>query len=730
MHAGDIDGVKTALESGADPNVRDGRGWTALMHAANQGYPLMVPPLLAARANPDMRAPDGATALFIAALHGHAEVVSLLLDAGADGAVKGPKGRTAMEMAKSGGHREVAALIEAKEAERKARADAEAERKARAEAERLDRAAFARATSSDTVQAYVEYRSAHPHGKSLQEAQARLDELLAAANARVKAAKRPIRDCGECPELVVAPAGEFLMGSPDSERGRFSSEGPVHRVTIAEPFAVGVYEVTFEEWDACVRGGGCGGYRPRDRGWGRGRRPVINLSWYDARSYVEWLRKRTGKGYRLLSESEWEFVARAGTRTPFHFGETISANRANYDGSTTYGPGRTGPFRKETVPVGSFSPNGFGLHDVHGNVEEWVQDCWNRRYEGAPVDGSALETGNCTYRTLRGGSWRDQPRFLRSAYRNSFVAKFRRPVVGFRVARALGSTELIQEPTQTRRDASSTPREREAVSPAAELVEETPIPTRTLPSGASSDQDAVDSPDTAEVTSSASEVAEETSTPTREPAPDTGLPPPQTVRKGDVIQDCTHCPEMVVVTEGEFLMGSTPTEGGRWEDEGPRHRVTIPGPFAVGRYEVTFAEFDACHRDKGCSHAPRDGGWGRGSRPAIHVSWKDAKEYVGWLSEESGRQYRLLSESEWEYAARAGHGFVALLGREARTGSCQLQPVREQLGRQEDVAGRELFAERVRLVRHARERLGVGGGLRAPQLRGGALGRKRVGPAR
>ena len=120
------------------------------------------------------------------------------------------------------------------------------------------------------------------------------------------------------------------------------TKGPVHRVTIREPFAVGVYEVTFEEWDACVRDGGCRGYRAGDAGWGRGRRPVINVSWEDARAYVRWLSKETGEEFRLLSESEWEYVARAGTRTAFHFGRTITTSQANYDGSYTYGSGEEG----------------------------------------------------------------------------------------------------------------------------------------------------------------------------------------------------------------------------------------------------------------------------------------------------------------------------------------------------------------------------------------------------
>ena len=618
VQAGDLDGVKAALAGGADANARDGRGWTALMHAANRGYPLMVAPLLAAKAEADIRAADGATALFISALHGHAELLSLLLDAGAAVSIKGPKGRTAMEMAKLGGYREVVALLEAKEAERKAREQTEAERKAREETERLDREAFARAKSSDTVQEYVEYRSSHPRGKFLEAAQARLVELIAAANARVKAGETLLQDCNECPELVVVPAGEFLMGSPDSERGRVSEEGPVHRVTIGEPFAVGVYEVTFEEWDACARGGGCGEYRPHDEGWGRGRRPVINVSWENARSYLEWLSRKTGEGYRLLSESEWEYVARAGTRTPFHFGNTISTRRANYDGRYTYGPGRIGPFRQKTMPVGSFSPNGFGLHDVHGNVREWVQDCRNRSYERAPADGSAWEMGGCTYRVVRGGSWQNQPSFLRSAFRSHFHAEFRRSVIGFRVARALGSAEPVPEPKSTQRGASSTPLGQEAASPTAVLVEETLTPTRDLTS-------------------------------------DAGPPPPRTIRKGDVFQDCAHCPELVVVPAGEFLMGSPNSEAGRFSGEGPLHQVTMGEPFAVGVHEVTFEEWDACARGGGCGgYRPPDEGWGRGNRPVINVSWEDARSYVEWLSRKTDEGYRLLSESEWEYVARAG----------------------------------------------------------------------------
>ena len=246
------------------------------------------------------------------------------------------------------------------------------------------------------------------------------------------------RDCEGCPELVVVPAGVYEMGSPDWEVGRNANEGPLHRVTIGEPLAVGVYEVTFEEWDACVSAGACYGYRPDDKGWGRGRRPVMNVSWEDAQAYVGWLSRKTGKGYRLLSESEWEYAARGGTTTPFHYGGTVSTGQANYDGDYTYGSGRKGENRREPVRVGGFSPNAFGLYDVHGNVWEWVEDCWHADYKGAPKDGSAwTRGGDCERWVLRGGSWYSPPWYLRSADRYGSTTGSRYGSFGFRVARTL-----------------------------------------------------------------------------------------------------------------------------------------------------------------------------------------------------------------------------------------------------------------------------------------------------
>ena len=235
------------------------------------------------------------------------------------------------------------------------------------------------------------------------------------------------------------------MGSPLGEEGRDDDEGPLHRVRISEPFAVGVYEVTFREWDACRRAGGCS-HNPGDCdcdcdcdcGWGRGERPVINVSWEDARAYVRWLSGETGKEYRLLSESEWEYVARGGTTGPFHFGLTISPEQANYNGDYAYGSGGKGRYRRRTELVGSFPSNAFGLHDVHGNVWEWVEDCWHGSYQGAPSDGSAWTSGgDCEPRVLRGGSWIDYPRYLRSAFRLRLTTVYRYFHIGFRVARTL-----------------------------------------------------------------------------------------------------------------------------------------------------------------------------------------------------------------------------------------------------------------------------------------------------
>ena len=250
------------------------------------------------------------------------------------------------------------------------------------------------------------------------------------------------QDCPACPAMVWVPGGRFVMGSPAGERGRDDDEGPRHAVTIARPLAVGIHEVTWDEWDACVGDDGCpaleGDGMAADQQWGRGTRPVINVSWHDARRYTAWLRQLTGSGYRLMSEAEWEYVVRAGSTARFPFGDDAAALCAHANGAdlaTDFnnrndcfdGMGRT------TAPAGSYEPNAFGVHDMIGNVWEWTQDCWNARFDAAPGDGAAWTDGDCTQRVVRGGSWGSYPHNLRSAARYGVAAGYRGHEVGFRV---------------------------------------------------------------------------------------------------------------------------------------------------------------------------------------------------------------------------------------------------------------------------------------------------------
>jgi formylglycine-generating enzyme required for sulfatase activity len=233
------------------------------------------------------------------------------------------------------------------------------------------------------------------------------------------------RDCADCPEMVVIPAGRFTMGSPDSEPGHLADEQQ-HQVAVRAPFAVGKYAVTFAEWDACAAAGGCS-ERPSDQGWGRDRHPAINVSWNDAQQYAQWLSTKTRHTYRLLTEAEWEYAARAGTVTAYSFGATISPSQANYGGEI----GRT-------QPVGSYPPNPWGLYEMHGNVYQWVQDCYVSNNTATTDAGTAVEQAGCSARVVRGGSWADDPDFLRSATRHYYTPGIRYGHVGFRLSRTPG----------------------------------------------------------------------------------------------------------------------------------------------------------------------------------------------------------------------------------------------------------------------------------------------------
>lgn len=239
------------------------------------------------------------------------------------------------------------------------------------------------------------------------------------------------RDCAaDCPEMIVVPAGEFMMGSPATELGKQRSEQPQHRVAIAKPFVVSKFEQTFAEWDACAAHGDCRA-DVDDGGLGRGRRPVVNVSFEDAQRYVAWLAKISGKPYRLLTEAEYEYAARAGMQTAYPWGDKVGQNNANCLGCGSKWDG------KQAAPVGSFPPNRFGLYDMVGNVWELIEDCYHADYDRAPGDGSAWKGGDCSQHGARGGSFSGMPDNIRSANRGRMPNNSRSPVIGFRVGRAL-----------------------------------------------------------------------------------------------------------------------------------------------------------------------------------------------------------------------------------------------------------------------------------------------------
>ncbi|MCA3271413.1 MAG: formylglycine-generating enzyme family protein [Roseomonas sp.] len=245
------------------------------------------------------------------------------------------------------------------------------------------------------------------------------------------------------PDMITLPAGKFLMGAPKKEKGSRDKERPQRWVTVRRPFALGRTAVTFAMWDAAVAASfkpPPGAEAPRDERWGRGDRPVINVNWHDAQAYCAWLNQSLGlrRGtYRLASEAEWEWACRAGKTEPFSFGKTISIGQANYDGTEIYGKGKQGVYRERTVPVGSLPANPWGLHEMHGNVWEWVEDTYGP-YPAVATDSRPQVDGDQSKRVLRGGSWLSNPRNLRSANRNWDFPDSRNYSFGFRVARTLG----------------------------------------------------------------------------------------------------------------------------------------------------------------------------------------------------------------------------------------------------------------------------------------------------
>jgi formylglycine-generating enzyme required for sulfatase activity len=230
------------------------------------------------------------------------------------------------------------------------------------------------------------------------------------------------QDCPECPTMVYLPSGSFQMGSNEN-----TFEEPIHNVTIKQ-FSMGETEVTFDQWDACFNAKGCS-HRPDDEGKGRGTQAVIDVSWNDVQEYTKWLNTKTGNNYRLPSESEWEYAARAGTTTTYSWGNSINCSQAKY-----FDYNDECDIVESKGFVKSFNPNNFGLYDMHGNVWEYVEDKWHDDYKGSPNDGSAWNSGTSKKSVIRSGSRFHFPEFLRSATRNSSILKNRQIMYGFRVA--------------------------------------------------------------------------------------------------------------------------------------------------------------------------------------------------------------------------------------------------------------------------------------------------------
>ena len=227
-------------------------------------------------------------------------------------------------------------------------------------------------------------------------------------------------DCETCPSMVPLPAGTFMMGSPESEIGRTGNESPLHEVTLPA-FAIGQTEVTFAQWENCIADGGCGGYTPPDRGFGTGNQPVIGVSWSDANAYARWLSGKTGRIYRLPTEAEWEYAARAGTQTAYWWGEAFDPTKAP---------------SSAPVAVDTLAENPFGLKGMLGNAREWVEDCYINNYDTAPTNGQAQQGGDCARRVLRGGAWGRDADDHRAANRARIDRNVRDKVFGFRVVTA------------------------------------------------------------------------------------------------------------------------------------------------------------------------------------------------------------------------------------------------------------------------------------------------------
>jgi len=487
------------------------------------------------------------------------------------------------------------------------------------------------------------------------------------------------------PKMVVIPAGSFKMG--DIQGGGFSNESPVHEVMISKPFAIGKYEVTFAEYDKFCTS--TGRKKPSDKGWGRGKRPVMNVNWNAAVAYTQWLSKQTGKKYQLPTEAQWEYAARAGSTTKYPWGNKIGKNRANCD--------RCEPrwVYRQTAPVGSFSANKFGLHDTVGNVREWVFDWYSSGYAaGHAIDPHGPSSGK--KRVLRGGSWVYRPKGVRSAARIMRSPYSSTVHVGFRLSRTLNLDEddrCINNSADELAEGVKIEERGCVVVGIDDVIEKklgkcrNHFKANRLMSGKDGNAYAcyrevlkieADNEDALlgieEIASRYIDwielaLARDQKGKARKYVLSLKQISPELDRIEefekaleeepfvlgkvfrDRLQDGSLGPEMVVIPAGSFKMGDI--QGGGFSNESPVHEVRISKPFAIGKYEVTFAEYDKFCTSTG-RKKPSDKGWGRGERPVLNVNWNAAVAYTQWLSKQTGKKYQLPTEAQWEYAARAG----------------------------------------------------------------------------
>ena len=494
------------------------------------------------------------------------------------------------------------------------------------------------------------------------------------------------RDCPFAPEMVVVPAGRFVMGTPETEALRWPNEGPQREVVIASPFAIGVYEVTQDQWRVCSRVGRCATLDDK------GRRvesvPASNFNWHSAHDYAEWLSEMTGRTYRLPSEAEWEYAARAGEVGPRNWAgrpQQACASANVRDRSVTLAKsiqlvpvvdcndGHLG-----SSPVGSFPPNAFGLYDVLGNVMEWTQDCYQPSYADAPTDSGAHEQELCALRVLRGGSFGQGIGRARFGYRQHVSPLDEFNSYGVRVVLDLetGSTSAAAGELAVHTVRSSRHELTRGVEPLV-ATDQAPWEARTLAAARVRQLPHPDSPALATLASGTPiDVVRELPSWIEVALPGEGKPSPTLGyvarsnvgwvvapcvpeddtgprRVGEVFRDCAFSPRLVVLPAGRFTMGSPETEPGRTPDDLPPREVVIEAPFAIGVHEVTQLEWAACVRSGACPRA-NDEGQRDPRRPVVNVSWSDGQAYAAWLSELTAASYRLPFEHEWEYAARAG----------------------------------------------------------------------------